>query len=491
MRYQDEVKGSLISQADKVVDLLFMKYLKADISYEGVTRVETYPYPKEALKPCTRMEVLMKSNSDEKKRKTLSGGIVLILICAMFTQMAGPFFSNAKKKAEVSGSCGENAVWQYDETTKTMTVSGTGAVTVGGWKDEDWFKDSYDYSGGSENLVETLVIEDGITAIGKGAFDSGCMTEVRLPETLTEIGASAFSECVNIKTLNIPETVTKIGREAFYSCWSLEKLRIPEGVTRLGPSVVDGCIRLASLELPRTLKSDVNKLGIRHCAGLREIVNHTKQDIKVPDFKKRVSWKVNKRLVQTVKAGKTGKAIPKKYKITYRANGGKIKGKKKTSYCYGDIVYIDAVVEKKNAYFIGWDAVGNKNEMFFEGGFNPEDDEPAQGNVTLEAKFLYYNKKQTGKNVVTLSFDVGESDLLYQDIVVRYYTDQSKRSESKINYMLMNSKKKSMKIKKLKKGKTYYFEFTTVDPDSSWDEDLDYIQKTPEYWNPIGSLKLK
>ena len=50
LRYQDEVHGSLISQADKVVDLLFTKYLKADISYEGVTRVETYPYPKEALR---------------------------------------------------------------------------------------------------------------------------------------------------------------------------------------------------------------------------------------------------------------------------------------------------------------------------------------------------------------------------------------------------------------------------------------------------------
>lgn len=50
LRYQDEVKGSLISQADKVVDLLFTKYQKADISYENVTRVETYPYPKEALR---------------------------------------------------------------------------------------------------------------------------------------------------------------------------------------------------------------------------------------------------------------------------------------------------------------------------------------------------------------------------------------------------------------------------------------------------------
>lgn len=50
LRYQDEIHGSLISQADKVVDLIFTKYLKAEISYRGVTRVETYPFPKEAIR---------------------------------------------------------------------------------------------------------------------------------------------------------------------------------------------------------------------------------------------------------------------------------------------------------------------------------------------------------------------------------------------------------------------------------------------------------
>ena len=50
LRYQDEIHGSLISQADRVVDLIFTKYLKADISYKGVTRVETYPFPKDAIR---------------------------------------------------------------------------------------------------------------------------------------------------------------------------------------------------------------------------------------------------------------------------------------------------------------------------------------------------------------------------------------------------------------------------------------------------------
>ena len=50
LRYQDEIHGSLMEQADKIVDLIYTKYLRADITYEGITRVETYPYPKEAIR---------------------------------------------------------------------------------------------------------------------------------------------------------------------------------------------------------------------------------------------------------------------------------------------------------------------------------------------------------------------------------------------------------------------------------------------------------
>ncbi len=48
--YQDEVQGSLFIIADRVVDLIYLKYLKAAIHYEKETRVETYPYPREAIR---------------------------------------------------------------------------------------------------------------------------------------------------------------------------------------------------------------------------------------------------------------------------------------------------------------------------------------------------------------------------------------------------------------------------------------------------------
>lgn len=42
LQYQDVVEGPLLLQADKVIDLLFSKYFKALVDYEGVQRTETY-----------------------------------------------------------------------------------------------------------------------------------------------------------------------------------------------------------------------------------------------------------------------------------------------------------------------------------------------------------------------------------------------------------------------------------------------------------------
>ena len=50
LRYQDEIHGSLMIQADRVIDLLYTKYLTAEISYDNITRIEHYPFPKDAVR---------------------------------------------------------------------------------------------------------------------------------------------------------------------------------------------------------------------------------------------------------------------------------------------------------------------------------------------------------------------------------------------------------------------------------------------------------
>ncbi len=48
--YQDEVHGSLLEQVNKIIDLIYTKYLKGIIAYENITRTENYSYPKEAIR---------------------------------------------------------------------------------------------------------------------------------------------------------------------------------------------------------------------------------------------------------------------------------------------------------------------------------------------------------------------------------------------------------------------------------------------------------
>ena len=50
LRYQDEVHGSLIEQVDKTVDLVYTKYMKALITYEGIQRVEQFMFHQDAFR---------------------------------------------------------------------------------------------------------------------------------------------------------------------------------------------------------------------------------------------------------------------------------------------------------------------------------------------------------------------------------------------------------------------------------------------------------
>ena len=47
--YQDEIHGSILEQVDKAVELIYLKYMRAKITYEGMQRIERYFVPELAL----------------------------------------------------------------------------------------------------------------------------------------------------------------------------------------------------------------------------------------------------------------------------------------------------------------------------------------------------------------------------------------------------------------------------------------------------------
>ena len=76
--------------------------------------------------------------------------------------------------------------------------------------------------------IEQIVVADGVTKIPSYLFQHGIasLTELSLPDTLTEIGVHSFSGCSVLRNLDIPASVNKIGIYAFEDATSLKSLRM-------------------------------------------------------------------------------------------------------------------------------------------------------------------------------------------------------------------------------------------------------------------------
>lgn len=63
--YQDIIEGNLFAQIDKAMDLVFSKYLKAVISYEGLQRVESFPLSELAFREALTNAVVHKDYASQ------------------------------------------------------------------------------------------------------------------------------------------------------------------------------------------------------------------------------------------------------------------------------------------------------------------------------------------------------------------------------------------------------------------------------------------
>ena len=102
-------------------------------------------------------------------------------------------------------SASAEVTYKYDESTKTLTFSGEGEMNV---YTTDIFGDTYINPAWS-NLkedVENVVINEGVTNIGKHAFMSfSKLKDVKIASTVEIIDVAAFEECTSLAEINLPE----------------------------------------------------------------------------------------------------------------------------------------------------------------------------------------------------------------------------------------------------------------------------------------------
>lgn len=110
-------------------------------------------------------------------------------------------------------------------------------------------------------------IPDNVTSIAYSAFsDCSSLTAITIPNTVTSIGNGAFDNCSKLTTITIPGSVTTIGNYAFEGCTSLTSLTIQEGVTTIGDDAFYGCNSLINVIVPSTVTS-IGGYAFSGCTG--------------------------------------------------------------------------------------------------------------------------------------------------------------------------------------------------------------------------------
>ena len=124
---------------------------------------------------------------------------------------------------------------------------------------------------GCRSLTD-IVIPNSVTNIGDYAF-SGCrsLTDIVIPDSVTNIGNCAFWDCRSLTDIVIPNSVTSIGDNAFEYCFSLSNLVIPDGVTSIGKWAFEDCSSLSSVVIPDSVTS-IGNHAFAYCESLTDIV---------------------------------------------------------------------------------------------------------------------------------------------------------------------------------------------------------------------------
>jgi HEAT repeat protein len=103
----------------------------------------------------------------------------------------------------------------------------------------------------NRSSLVSVTIPDSVTSIGDGAFDQcSSLASVTIPDSVTAIGNGVFCGCKSLETITIPDSVTSIGRVAFGGCKSLVSVTIPDSVTSIGNYAFSECNSLASVTIP-------------------------------------------------------------------------------------------------------------------------------------------------------------------------------------------------------------------------------------------------
>lgn len=118
-------------------------------------------------------------------------------------------------------------------------------------------------------LREIVLLNDA-GSLADEAFYAAPIVTLTIGTGLTEIGARAFADCANLKSVSLTAGITAIRDNAFTGCTALKTVILPEGMTEMGINTFLGCTALTAVTLPGSL-TDLPAGSFMGCTNLREV----------------------------------------------------------------------------------------------------------------------------------------------------------------------------------------------------------------------------
>jgi len=194
---------------------------------------------------------------------------ILIAVSALIL-MAGFFlYVDSADGADESdsGTCGDFLVWSYNSSTKTLTITGSGAmydydVEERPWQSCHWY-------------VQKLILNEGLTYIGKYAFCGFTILNGApvLPDSLRTIAEGAFQDCrsINGGTITIPSNVVTIDVNAFWNFYGVNLSIESTKLVTIGNGAFRGCIDASgTITIPSSVKT-IGETAFYKCEKLEGI----------------------------------------------------------------------------------------------------------------------------------------------------------------------------------------------------------------------------
>lgn len=194
----------------------------------------------------------------------------IIAVVMLSLLIAIPLVSCGKGETVAADASGAShgIAWDFKQHNQTLTIRKTGEGNPD-------FTDASSVAWSSiASSVKAVYIEDGVEGVGDYWFyGMDKLASVRLPESTTYIGKSAFAFCSSLGQIGdgkLPQNVVSI-RERAFEASGLTNIDLPAALNAVGDYAFVYCNKLANVAVRSAAVNSFNDTVFSYCSALGEI----------------------------------------------------------------------------------------------------------------------------------------------------------------------------------------------------------------------------